>query len=467
MDVINELIAHVIRTEFGDLPSDVVHTTKRFLLDSIGTLIAGTSAPGCKEVVTQIKDWGGKPEATIAVYGDKVPAPNAALINSMMIHARDFDDTHDLSSVHAFATVLPAVMASSEMLGRIDGKVFLTALVLGTDIACRVGLGMRYYKGWHYSSVCGTFGAVAGAGKIWNLSHKEMLNAMGIVYSLAAGNVQCVRDKALVKRMQPGFAAQAGMAAIAYAKAGITGTKNTLEGNYGFFNLYDERGLNEHNAKPRSEGRHGPHEVTRGLGKQFEMVNLSMKPYPCCRYTHPAIDGALQYIGKYNVAPDQVVEVKVYVSKFIYDAVGEPFDLDEDGPQQVKAQFSIPYTVALTLVKTEKPDICDFEEKSIRSRWDVLAMAGRIKVEVDSKLSGRIPVILIIRTQKESYKVTINHLKGSPDTPMTDEESREKFLRCTDYSVYPIPKSKISSIIDRIEEIEKNSNTQELISTLN
>jgi 2-methylcitrate dehydratase PrpD len=466
MDVINSLIFYILRTKYEDLPYETVHTAKKFLLDSLGTLIAGSSAPGCQEIANQIKDWGGKQEATAAVYGFKAPAPNAALINSMMMHSRDYDDTHDLSSVHGFAPVLPAVLASSEIMGSVSGKEFLTALVLGVDIVCRIALGMRLYKGWHYSSVCGTFGAIAGAGKIYRLSHDEMLNAIGIVYSLTAGNVQCVRDKALVKRMQPGFAAQAGLSAIAYAKRGITGSKNILEGDYGFYKLYDDNGNNEQFLRSENRGEYGIHKVNYELGKRYEIKYLSMKPYPCCRYTHPAIDGSLEFIKKYNIDTKNIVGAKVFVSKLVYDAVGKPFEIDEKGPQQVKAQFSIPYTVAVTLTKRRRPEISDFEEEIIRNDQDVIEMTKKIKVEVDSALNGRIPETLVFQTDKHSYSITIGYLKGSPDNPMTNEECHEKLLACARFSANPISDDKIHTIIERTMNIEKVKEVSELISLL-
>ncbi len=464
MDLIHRLINAIQKTLYEAIPSETLQMAKKFLLDSLGTLIAGSSAKGCPEVAAQMKEWGGKEEATIGVYGWKVPAPNAALANSMMIHARDYDDTHDLSSVHGFAAVLPAVIASSEVRGSTSGKEFLTALVLGVDVICRVALSMKLYKGWHYSSVCGTFGAVAGAGKILRLSEDDMLHAFGIVYSLTAGNVQCVRDHALVKRMQPGFASQAGLLAIAYAKKGITGSQHILEGDYGFFKLYDDNGMNDPLMRPGNRDSYGIDRLSDGLGERYEMNHLSMKPYPCCRYTHPAIDGALDFIKQYNGGAKTLNGVTVLVSRLVYEVVGKPFELDERGPNQVKAQFSIPYAVALSLTKGRRPEMVDFEEESIKGRPEVIEMSKKVKVEVDSKLNGRIPETLIFKTNRDSFPITIDYLKGSPEHPMSEEECREKFMECAHASIHPISKNGIDAMIEKTLNIEKVDDISEWIS---
>lgn len=111
-----------------------------FILDTIGVAMAGSTATGCAEVVNMIKDQGGRPDSSVLIYGGKVPAQEAAFANSMMIHGRDFDDTHDGQvGAHCNVSVLPAALALAERNGA-SGEEFLAAIVLGIDLMSQMGL---------------------------------------------------------------------------------------------------------------------------------------------------------------------------------------------------------------------------------------------------------------------------------------------------------------------------------------
>ena len=182
-DVAHDLVANAAKTQYGDLPSDVVEVTKKFVLDTLGTAIAGSSAPGCGDTVEVIKDWGGRKESTVLVYGGKVIAPHAAFVNSMMVQALDLDDVHEEALLHANVAVLPAALAMAERRGNVSGEDLIAAVVVGVDVACRVGLGVIGPLSWLITCVAGYFGAAIAAGKILGLDESKLHNAIGIVYS--------------------------------------------------------------------------------------------------------------------------------------------------------------------------------------------------------------------------------------------------------------------------------------------
>ncbi len=95
MDAMEVLASHVVQSQYEDLPPDVVERTKYFILDTIGAAIAGTTSYGTAEVINLIQEWGGKPEANIWVYADKVPSYHAAFANSVLTHARELDDKRE------------------------------------------------------------------------------------------------------------------------------------------------------------------------------------------------------------------------------------------------------------------------------------------------------------------------------------------------------------------------------------
>jgi len=440
MEGLLRLIEILEETEFGDLPHEAVENEKKFILDSLGVAIAGSSAPGCKELISLVKEWGGKPEASIMIYGGKVPSPLAALANSTMMHALDFDDTLDERPLHAHVSVLPAALAVAEAKGKVSGKDFLTAVILGVDLVCRLGLAVRRPLSWIRTATCGSFGAAAVAAKILGLDREKMLNTLGIVYSQTSGNAQCLIDGGLVKRMQPAFSAKAGVISAFLAQKGITGARDVFEGEHGFFNLYEG-----------GEWDRGP--LLDGLGERFEGGRLSIKPYPSCRMTHAAIDAALEITKRHKIDPMKIKKVTVSVSKMVKEMVGSPFRI-RTAPQ-VDAQFSIPYTVAVALIRGDV-SLEDFQEPAVKDAT-VQELARKVEVLADPKIEEkniREASIHIETRDNLSYSHKVSAIKGSPQKPMSFEECMDKFNKCVRFSEVKIGSEKVNALIDCVGHLE-------------
>ncbi len=141
-DVARVLARNVVSIKYEDLPAEAVEAAKKDILDTLATTLAGSTGDGIKVVQELVSDWGGKRESTIIVYGDKVPSLNAALVNATMAHAWDYDDYHGLAGVHAGVSVIPASLAIAERRGKVTGKEFITAIALGIDLMCRLGISI-------------------------------------------------------------------------------------------------------------------------------------------------------------------------------------------------------------------------------------------------------------------------------------------------------------------------------------
>lgn len=439
-DAINSVADYIARLRFEDIPEEVLAVTKLFILDTMGTALAGSTAPGVSAVIDLVRENGGKNESTVWSFGDRVPAQAAAFANGVMAHARDFDDTHDAAIVHANTSILPAAFAVAERLNA-SGKDLLTAVVLGVDLACRMGLAAPSLGGWIHSSTLGYFGSTAAVCKLLPLDGLQIKNGLGIVYSQVAGNSQCLIEGALTKRMQPAFGARAGVFSGRLAEKGVTGPAEPLEGKYGFFNLYQG-------------GNYSRDVLLTNLGKHFEGVNLSMKPYPCCRCTHAPIDTILDILKEEPVAKDAVEKIAVHVPPVVMDFVGRPFEI---GPSpQVSAQFSIPYTVATCIIKGDI-FIEDFEDNIIVDS-EAAALASKIEViEVPNPDNPKafVPIKMEIKLKNgESVVRETNLIKGSPENPMTTEEVVTKFRRCNEFAAKPLSSEKIDGIIEQVLSIE-------------
>ncbi len=439
-------------TKFSDLSGETVEATKRYVLDIIGAIIAGSSASGVREILDQVLDWGGKEESTIIVYGKKVPAPHAALLNSVMSHARELDDIHDRAHVHPSITIFPAVLATAEAAGGIRGSEFIVALALGMDLACRMGLATQKDTGWHWSTNYGYMGAALASGKILKLNAKEMHDALGIAYSMTGGTMQNLADAAVMKRVQPGFSAKGGVVSALLAKRGVTGCKGVLEGKYGYYNLY-ERGAYDRN------------ELIQDLGKRFEGINASIKLYPCCRCTHAAIDGMFALLKQKDLNARDVKGIEVIVPEHVFEVVGRPFEI-RDNPQ-VDAQFSIQYTVAATLIR-KNLSLKDFEEAAV-SDPEVMELAKKIKISIDHSIKGRPNVPATVRVEMktgEEIAGTIEVMRGDPRNRLSWDELWTKIAGLRSYAVSAFPESRLTEIFHVVQKLEDVKDIRNLASLL-
>jgi 2-methylcitrate dehydratase PrpD len=441
------------KVQYEDLPTKVIDRTKRFILDTLGVAIAGSSAPGCRETLEVYSEWGGREEATVWLFGRRLPVPAAGLLNSLLVHARDFDDTFDESALHALATTLPPALVLAER-ERISGRDLITAVVCGVEVVVQLGLAIRRPLSWIRTATCGGFGAVAAAGKVLKLSRKEMLNAFGVMYSKTSGNAQCLLDGGLSKRLQPGFAVSDALQSVALAKRGINGAKEVLEGSYGFFNLY------EHGEYDR-EGLVG------GIGNRYHIMDLSFKPYPSCRMTHATIQTILKLRDKYDLKPEEVEGIHVIVSSMVKKMVGGDF-IVRDNPQ-VDGQFSIPYTVAVALTKGDV-FIEDFEEEVIRHRSETWkSLIERVEIEVDDTLMPKDmkhSSVKIILKDGRTYEAEEEALIGSPNLDMSWEACVEKFRKCIPFSARPLEDVAVGRLLDMIGNLESLEDVSLLVKYL-
>lgn len=449
MDHLGALIDFAAGIRYDDVPSEVIHLAKTFLLDTLAVTLAGSSAPGVLPVIEQVREWGGAEQSSIAVFGDRVPAVHAALANAVMGHARDFDDTHDGAGFHANICVVPALLAAAEMRGGVSGPELLTAHVVGLEVGCRmaVAAGPGIKHGWLPTTLFGCFGATAAVARVLGLGAADMRHAFGIAYSHAGGNRQGLLDGALTKRIQPGLYAKAAVLSASLARRGISGARDVLDGRYGLYPLYVDRGY-------RLEA------ITDALGTRFEMAEVGLKPYPCCRATHEAIDAALDLVREERLDPTRVADVTVSVAtRDVLNLVGQPLTLRDS--IQVDAQFSLQYTVAAAL-RRGAIGLADFEDAAIRDPG-VLALARRVSVDVGEP--GGVTVdVRMTDGRVLSRRVEVAH--GHPSRPMTRDELADKCVRCAEQAAVKLPPDRVTSLVETVSALERVDDASHLAAML-
>ncbi|MFC1933009.1 MmgE/PrpD family protein [Chloroflexota bacterium] len=461
MDASYSFAKHIVKVNYNDIPGEAIEMAKRDILDTLGVAIAGSNKPGGKEIMELVGEWGGKEESTVIMFGQRVPSPYAALVNGTMAHALDYDDVIQ-GGAHVGISVIPAAFAIAERKGKVNGKDFLAAVILGFDIHCRLGQARErraratrsFGPSFLGTALYGFFGATASAGKLLGLDEEQMVNAFGIAYSQAAGNFQAPLDGALTKRIQPGFASKAGVLSALMASKGLTGAKDSFEGKHGLFPLYHQ-------------GDYDPARLVADLGKHFSIANVGFKPYPCCGETHTSIDATLALVSEHNVAPEDVDEVSVHVGELARD-LSEPLEVKQKPRVFVDAQFSIPWTVATALVK-RKVKMEDFTPEAITNPA-ILQVAQNVKPEIDPEVVGKIrnPSIVEIKMKGSDivYSRRVDIAKGDPTKPMSWEELIDKFKDCASCGRKPLSNQKIEGVIQAVSRLEQVDDVGKVIQLL-
>jgi 2-methylcitrate dehydratase PrpD len=433
------LARHICRTGFADLPASAVASARRDILDTFGCMLGGSGSPGIDALFTVISHWGGRPESRVLLRATRLPAPQASLLNASMGHALDFDDTLDTGgSIHPGVSVLGAVLAVSDSLGGVSGRDVLLAVALGLDISCRIALASTLDRGWHRTAAIGVFGAAAAAGKLLGLTPEQILAALGIAYSHAAGNRQCILDGALTKRLQAGQAAGAGVFSAVLAQTGFTGAHNIFNGRFGFFELYQPNGYDAA-------------VLLRDLGTAFRGEALSYKPYPCGRPLHAAIDAALAARARLAIErQEDIASVTIEA-----DPAGHADQFDR-GPEKrrptqvVEAQFAQPFLVATALVHG-RIGIAEVDGLGDEA---VLALADRIVgVTRDDRRKTSLGVT-VRRTDGRSVTIEATDPIGSPAKPLSDAQLAAKFRDCAGNAVTPLPAAAIDAALTAIGRLE-------------
>ncbi len=455
MDAAYLFAKNFVNTKYENLPPEVVEATKKEILDLLGVALGGANQPGATHVCALVKEWGGKEESSIIGSRQKVPAPNAAQANATMAHTLDFDDVHEAAVMHPGIASIPVVLAVGEAQGNLSGRELITCAALGVDMMCRLALATTPGKspidlGWHLTSVFGFMGAAATAARAMGLDEETIVNAIGIGYHQSGGNGQCVKDGALTKRLGPGFAVKGGITAALMARAGVTGAKNSLEGEWGFYRQY-------------ADGDYSREILAADLGKRFEGVNVAIKPYPCCRGIHPAIDAALALVSGEQLRLRDIKEIILAVTDAHLALLCQPLDAKRSPRSPVDAQFSIPWGVASAIVGGSV-GLDDFTDSAIRNP-KVLEVTRRMRVEVDNSLHkpGPEPTRVTVKTSDgKAFAEVVEHPLGSLERPMSFEDCARKFKDCAK----SLDSRKAERIVQMVNELEQLDDAREIIGLL-
>ena len=437
--------------KYEDLSPEVIKRTKLLILDTVGIIIrARHDAESTSSLVSAIEKLEMS-NGSCQVFSDKKTySPSAAaLLNGTLAHSLDFDDTHAEASLHSSAPILSAALAAAQM-NKSSGQELITACVVGYEVQIRLGLAggasAHYKKGFHPSATCGVFGAAAAAGFLMGLTKEQYISAFGIALSQSAGSMQFLTDGAWTKRSHVGQAAQNGLSCAIMAGEGYKGPSKAFEGQWGYLHSYASGG----NIKKAIDG----------LGEKFETLNLGVKPYPSCRYSHAAIDGLIELKKELNFSSEDLDDVDIGLSETALNIIGYPLNDKQNPKSIVDGQFSMPFCAAVT-VKSGGLQWDDY--KNHLNNSDTLSLCNKIKVSPDKDaeeccpeyMSAKVKVVVKGKKHEKFIKIP----KGEPENFMDDAEFISKFQGLTEPY---LSKQRVDQLTDLMLKMDKANNVNSI-----
>lgn len=404
--VMDALVEFVLGLEAAALPPAVVEGAQRSLTDWLGTAIRGAREPLAAALGAVIDATGGEAQATIVGRGRRTSALLASLANGAQSHALDFDDTHLPSIVHGAAPVAPVVLALGEW-RRLSGAGALAAFVAGFEVETRIGrvIGRALAdRGWHVTGILGHFGAAAAAGKLLGLDAGRLAHALGIAGTQAAGLEQSFGTMA--KPLHPGKAAMNGLLAALLAREGYTGATAMLDGAHGlpatFLGLTDL----------------GP--AAEDLGKRWEILENSTKPYAACHLTHATIDAGRAVRERLAPPAAGIESVRCRVHPLVLKVANQV-----EPRTGLAAKFSLAYCAATALVHGEAGEGA-FSGAGVADA-EVGRVMRRVSVEADPAFGIGTAVMTVRLADGREVEERVTAARGMPERPLTGDELEAKF----------------------------------------
>ena len=453
MVTLNEKLADwVAALKLDDVPDETVQLASWRVLDMVGAMMAGRDTALVDHLC---KAYPGDPTGVpvVGLAGNRAPE-DAALLMATMGGVLEFDDSHVATGIHPSTPVVATALALGA-LHRIDGRRLIEAVLVGVELACRLGLvapGVFHHHGLHPTAMVAAFGCTYAAAKIVEATPIETANAIGIAGSMAAGIMASWEDGADAKSMHAGLAARGALHALHLARHGVTGPASVYEGRFGFFRSHIQANPFDLNA------------IADGLGDQWEIVNIASRPFPCGHYIQPYIDAALELQRREKVPLDKIAAIECPMPSYMIPLVCEPRDEKLRPKTPWHARYSLPHCIAEALT-TGGLDKNSFDTAALADgRFAALAASvGGVVAESDelrTQWSGEVRFAL---RDGSILRHRIDHLRGTPQNPMTEADIVEKFCRNVEGVLEP---EAVDHVVESLLLLSHCSDVTALLDTL-
>jgi 2-methylcitrate dehydratase PrpD len=434
MSETRELAEYLVSSRLDDVPDDVRHEARRAIVNYLGCALGGSREPAVDTAIFALGPYSGDRTAAVLGRVDRMDPLHASLMNGISSHVHDFDDTTPSNYIHPTSPVASALLAYASH-SRVSGPDFINAFILGFEAESRVGDAVypsHYDVGWHITGTAGVFGAAAAIGRLVGLSVEQMVWALGLAATQAAG----IREMfgSMAKAFHPGRSAQNGYAAALLAGAGFTAGVHGIEGPRGFAAVVaSESDLSK---------------VTRGLANDFALRRNTYKPFPCGIVNHPTIDGAIQLHHEHHPAPEDIRQVRLRVAPIVLDLCNK-----QRITKGLEGKFSVYHGAAVGLVRgraglEEYSDTAVADPRIRRIRETATATADPGITDDQARIS----VELTDGTMIEKF---VEQSLGNIHQPMSDAQLGDKFRGQATRSLPEHGLDDLIAMTWRIDELEE------------
>lgn len=414
------LAGFVTGLDYASIPAAIRAQAKLHLLDSVGVALASASFEFAHKACAGLAALGGG-EYTVIGMPAKLALRDSVLMNGMLVHGLEYDDTSIRGRIHPSAFSVPCALGAGAF-ARARGKDVLAAYIAGAECAIRIGMAARgglSTAGFNAVGIVGAFGSVLIAGKLFGLDPAQLTTAQGLVYSTAAGNRLFTTADSWTKRLEAGWPGVSAITAAMLAKQGFIGPPTPYEGKFGVFNTY----LNAPAAASDLAA------ITAGLGQDWEFARVLIKMRPSCFFNHAAINATIALVTQHDLRARDIRGIRVRVPQAAVDTVCEPRAAKLAPRDIAAAQFSIYFAAACAAVRRQftlqEMDAGALEDPAIR------ALAAKVEYAVDPQsnfpahYSGGVE-ISTVDDRRFGAREDVN--LGSVEKPLAASAIEEKFL---------------------------------------
>ena len=378
----------------------------RTFMNWVGCAIGAARHPTVEAALAAVQELAPSAQASVLGRRERVDMASAALLNGITSHTFDFDDTHLKTIIHPAGPVASAALALAEHTGA-PGRELIDALVLGIDVACRVGnmvYPAHYDRGWHITGSTGMLGAAAACARLLRLDAQRTAMALGLAASQPIG----FREQfgSMTKPFHPGGAARVGLTAALMAKHGFTSSPRAIEAARGMAQTYST-----HCAW---------NEITDALGQRFEISFNTYKPFACGIVIHPSIDGCVQLRNAHHLQAGDIERIDLKVHPLVLELTGK-----RSPGTGLEGKFSVYHACAAGIFFGQAGE-AEFAD-AIVTRADVMALRERINATIDERISEASADVAIICRDGREMHLFVEHAIGSIKHPMSDADLDQKF----------------------------------------
>jgi 2-methylcitrate dehydratase PrpD len=397
------------------LPPAVRGKCEELLIDVVGLCLTARNEDYVKAALAS---WDDDGPCTAIGHARRLSAGGAAFVNGTSAHGEDFDDTFEGGPVHAGAVVVPAVLAACERHNP-DGASALIGIAVGVEVICRLSVVVPkavHKAGFHPTAVFGAMAAAAAVGAALKLTPRQLVDALGIVGSMAGGIIEYLAEGAWTKRMHAGWAAQSGLRAALLARAGFIGPRTVFEGVHGLFHGFAHTTKGDYDA------------LIGGFGRDWVTQTLAFKPYPCGTMTHPYIDCARRLAAR-GVKAQEIKEIVCEVGEGTVHRLWEPLAAKQRPPNGYAGKFSTPYCIAAGFVRGNV-GLDAFTDEAVQEP-QVIELASKVRYQIDPRnpypknFNGHIRAVLADGRVIEERQP---HMRGGAHEPLTRADIEDKFV---------------------------------------